>query len=335
MVKKKFAVIVAAICAVLAFCGANWFDSAKVTIDTEKNRIYQYHTIDEVGAEFAADEDTAKEKYLGAYVLLSGKIAKIEKDGKSMEVSGLTDTAQTIQCSIDKSLRPIALEHKVNDSVAIYGKLSVGLFDKKVRLNVEKIVQVPTVIKSDEVYFLLDGTVFDKTDAEKVTLDEGNIAYYIPRIWTGEEIQHNIVEEELGIIEGYQYVLNKIPGSSDTIPESLFVCYFDNQKLLADYQNDSDETELIEKAIVANILGEVKNFPTKEVKTYYGAEYTYYAGVFKNALETGTGYHAEFIFQKDGEDGIVMFLYVYKDTKHLGEVLFLSRFLEIGEKYSL
>lgn len=330
MVKKKFAVIVLTISAVLALCGANWFDSAKVTIDTENNRVYQYHTTDDIVAEFAADVNAAKEKYQDEYVLLSGRIAKIGKDGKNMEVCGLSGTTENIECSYDKSLRTSVLGYKVTDRVALYGKLSVGLFDKEVRFNVEKIAEVPAAIKSDEVYFLLDGTFFDKADAEKVTLDEGHIAYYIPRIWTGNEVQHNIVEEELGIIEGYQYVLNKIPGTSDSIPESLFVCYFDNRELLADYQNDSDETELIEKAIIANILGEVKNFPTKEVKTYYDAEYTYYSGVFKNALETGTGYHSEFIFQKDGRDGIIMFLYVYKDTKHLSDVLFLSRFLKIN-----
>lgn len=327
--KKRLAVIVFAITVVLTLCGANWFGSAKVTIDTENNRVYQYHTTDKILAEFATDTNNAKARYQGEYVLLSGKIASIGKDGKNIEISGLAETTESIECFYDKSLRDTVLGYKVNDSVALYGKLSVGLFDKEVRLNVEKIVQVPSVIKSDEVYFLLDGTSFDKTDTEKMTLDEGNIAYYVPRIWVAEEIEHNIEKEELGIIEGYQYVLNKIPGETDSIPESLFVCYFDNQKLLADNQNDSDETELIEKAIVENILGEVKSFPTKEVKTYYGAEYTYYTGVFKNALETGTGYHAEFVFQKDGYDGIVMLLYVYKDTKHLSDVLFLSRFLEM------
>lgn len=332
MWKKRLTVILFSISVVIALCGASWFDSAKVTIDTENNRVYRYHTVDKVMEAFAADVNAAKENYQEEYVLLSGKIAKIEKNGKNIEVSGLEKTTDTIVCSYDKSLQASASEYKVNDSIALYGKLSVGFFDKKVHLNVEKIVQIPEEIKSDEVYFLLDGIFFDKADAEKITLDDGHVAYYIPRIWTGEEIQHNIVEEELGIIEGYQYVLNKIPGEADSVPESVFVCYFDNQKLLADYQNDSDETEQIEKAIVANILGEVKSFPTKEVRTYYGAEYTYYAGVFKNALETGTGYHTEFLFQKDGKDGIVMILYVYKDTKHLGDVLFLSRFLEIGER---
>ena len=332
MWKKRLLVILLAISAVAALCGASWFDSAKVTIDTENNRVYHYYTVDEIMGAFAADANAAKEKYQEEYVLLAGKITQIEKTGKNIEVSGLIEITESIKCSYEKALQTSESEYKVNDSVALYGKLSIGFFDKKVRLTIEKIVQVPAEIKSDEVYFLLDGTFFDKADAEKVTLDEGHVAYYIPRTWTGEEIQHNIIEEDLGIIEGYQYVLNKIPGETGTVPESLFVCYFDNQKLLADYQNDSDETEQIEKAIVANILGEVKSFPTKEVRTYYGAEYTYYAGVFKNALETGTGYHTEFLFQKDGKDGIVMILYVYKDTKHLGDVLFLSRFLEIEER---
>ena len=109
----------------------------------------------------------------------------------------------------------------------------------------------------------------------------------------------------------------------------LFICYFDNKTQLSDYLNDSDEIELIEKAIVENILGSVGTFPSKEVKTYYGSKYTYYIGSFKSAFDTGSGYHTEFIFQEDGEDGIVVMLYVYKETTHISDVLFVSRFLEI------
>ena len=82
--------------------------------------------------------------------------------------------------------------------------------------------------------------------------------------------------------------------------------------------------------VPAIIVGIIWGYLTFYSKIEY--EYTYYDGVFKNALETGTGYHAEFVFQEDSDDGIVMLLYVYKDTKHLGDVLFLSRFLEVGEK---
>jgi len=121
--------------------------------------------------------------------------------------------------------------------------------------------------------------------------------------------------------------LNKLDGQ-DSTPESVFVCYFDNSTQLG-YAGDAGETKLIEKAIVENILGSVGSFPTKRVTTYYDAEYNYYDGVFKNALEAGEGYRTEFIFQADGEDGIVVVLYVYKEAKHVDDLLFLLRFLNV------
>ena len=154
------------------------------------------------------------------------------------------------------------------------------------------------------------------------------LEFYVPSSWVNQDVQCDILYEKIGTMEGYQYVLNKL-GAGDAEPESFFVAYFNNQKQLSDYLNDSDETKLIEKAIVENILGSVGNFPSKEVDTYYGSEYVYYIGSYKTIFDTGTGYHTEFIFQVDGEDGIVVMLYVYKEPKHLSDVLFVSRFLEI------
>ena len=54
--------------------------------------------------------------------------------------------------------------------------------------------------------------------ADHYLLDNGRVEYYIPSFW--EEIQHNISQENLGSIEGYQYVLNQMPGSQDTTPSS-------------------------------------------------------------------------------------------------------------------
>ena len=101
-------------------------------------------------------------------------------------------------------------------------------------------------------------------------------------------------------------------------------------QLISDYLNDSDETELIEKALVENILGNGGSYSSKKVDTYYGSEYVYYIGSYKTAFDTGTGYHTEFIFQADGEDGIVVMLYVYKEAKHLSDILFVSRFLKMN-----
>ncbi|MBR5508692.1 MAG: hypothetical protein IKV59_01415 [Lachnospiraceae bacterium] len=320
MIKKKITALILSICVCFSLCGAGWFDQTKVVIDMENNVIYKYYTADDLILEFSNNFKAAKEQYNDAYILLSGKVENIEKNGKYISITG-------IECSCDKDLRSTALTYQKGNSIALFGQISIGTFDKKIRLKTEKIIRVPAGVKSKDTWFLLDGTSFDKVNAKKVLLDNGKVEYYIPPSW--KTVEHDIKEEELGLLEGYQYVLNQVPGSSYSTPESLFVCYFDNKLHLSDYLNDSGETELIEKAIVKNILGNVGKFPSKEVKTYYSKEYTYYSGAFKNAFETGTGYHTEFLFQADGEEGIVMIVYVYKETKHISDILFLTRFLEL------
>lgn len=328
MLRKRILSVILALCACAVLCGAGWFDGTKVVIDTENYHVYKYYTADEILSEFTADYKAAKETYQKEYVFLSGKVTEMGKDGKYMILSGITETGFTITCSCSKELRSSALSYNPGDFAAIYGQIVVNAFNKDIQLKAQKIQTPPSVI-SDDMYYLLDGTSFNKAEAKKVTLDNGRVEYYIPPSWNG--VEHSIVEEGLGSMEGYQYVLNQIAGSRDSVPESLFVCYFDNKLQLADYLNDSDETELIEKAMVENILGDVGKFPSKKVKTYYGSEYTYYSGAYKNVLEAGTGYHTEFVFQADGEEGIVLVLYVYKDTKHISDILFLTRFLKIGK----
>lgn len=327
MIKKRMFAVILTLCACLSLCGAGLFNSTKVAIDTENNHVYKYCTADGIISEFKNDKKVAKEKFQEEYVLLCGKVTNIGKNGKNIILSGMAETELTIDCSCDKDLRSSALAYNVGDCVALYGQITVDLFDKDVHLKAERIIKAPSAIKSKDMYYSLDGSSFNKMDAKKTTLNNGGVEYYIPSSW--KEVEHSITDENLGSIEGYQYVLNQITGSSDSVPESLFVCYFDNKTQLADYLNDSDETELIEKAIVENILGSVGKFPSKKVKTYYDSEYTYYSGAFKDVFETGSGYHTEFVFQRDKEEGIVLILYVYKDTKHISDVLFLTRFLKI------
>ena len=327
MGKKRFFMVALTLWTCLTLCGAGWFGDTKVAIDTEANKVYQYVSASDLIIDFIKDEKAATKEYDKDYVLLTGKVKSVGKDGKNLEVYGKANTQLAVLCTYDKALKTMASAYKVGDSIALYGQIKVGTIDKQIHMKVEKICVAPTDVTSEDMYYLLDGTSYNKADAQKVLLDNGRVEYYIPSFW--EEIQHNISQENLGSIEGYQYVLNQMAGSQDTTPESLFVCYFDNRTQLADYLNDSDETELIEKAIVENILGKVGRFPSKEVKTYYGSEYTYYSGAFKNAFETGAGYHTEFLFQADGDEGVVLVLYVYKDTKHISDVLFLTRFLEV------
>ena len=330
MIRKKIFIVILILCTCAGLCGADWFKETKVMIDTEKDHVYKYCTADEIISEFMADHKGAKETYQKEYVLLSGKVTSIGKGGKSIILSGNTEAGLTIACSYNKELRKSALELAPGDSIALYGQITVDAFRKDIHLKAQKIIKPPSAVISKDVYYLLDGSCFDKEKAKKVTLHSEGVEYYIPLSWN--EVEHNIMEEELGTIEGYQYVLNKINGNPDPVPESLFVCYFHNKEQLADHLNDSDKTELIEKAIVENILGEVRKFPSKKVKTYYNSVYTYYSGVYRKTIETGAGYHTEFVFQADDDEGIVLILYVYKDAEHISDVLFLTRFLEIKKR---
>lgn len=329
MLRKRKMAVIWALCACLTLCGAGWFDSTRVVIDTENNPVYQYYASDDVVAVFDINENIAANKFNGMYVLFSAKVRRVGKDGKNMTLFSPAYPERDIVCSYDKSLRTAATAYKAGETVAVYGQIKVGAFDKELRLEVDKIVKVPDVATSSNMYYLLDGSSFDKAEAKKVTLNGGRVEYYIPSYWEG--IQHDMEAEGLGSMEGYQYVLNQMPGSTDAVPESLFVCYFDNRKQLADL-NDADETEQIEKAIVENILGDVGKLPSKEVKTYYGSEYDYYTDSYQTIFETGAGYHTEFVFQVDGEDGMVVVLYVYKEAKHVSDVMFLMRFLEINKE---
>lgn len=327
MRKKRIAIIIMALCLCLFLCGAGLFNTTKVLIDTENNCVYDYCTADEIIAAFTANSKAAKEKYQGQPVYISGRVVSVGDEGKNIMLTGSATSTLTIECSCDKSLRTAAMQYKGGDRIALYGRIIVSLLNGNVYLKVDKITGVPDSATSLDMYYLLDGTPFDKRNATKVTLNNGGVEYYIPSTWANKEIQRSIQDEKLGAMEGYQYVLNNL-NPSDTTPESLFVCYFDNKTHLA-YTDDADETTLIEKAIVENILGSVGIFPSKKVTTYYGSEYAYYLGVYKSIWEAGKGYRAEFVFQPDGEDGIVVILYLYRDAKHLSDIMFLTRFLEV------
>lgn len=317
MGKKKKTVILLALCACLTLCGAGWFDSSKVMMDTEKNPVYEYCTADQMMTDFEA--------YHGKYVLLSAKVRRVGQDGKNMIIFASETPEKDITCIYDKSLRAAASAYKAGERVAVYGKVQVGPFDKKITVEVVKIVNAPQLVASAEMYYQKDGASFDKTAAKKVSLGGGDVEYLIPGHW--ESIQYDIKAEGLGSMEGYQYVLNQIPGSEDSVPESLFVGYFDYGTQLS--MASTRDPEAVEKAIVENILGSVGWFPTKEVKTYYGSEYDYYIGSYKTIFGNGEGYHTEFVFQADGQEGVAVILYVYKEAKHLSDVMFLTRFLKV------
>ncbi len=310
----------------LCLCGF-LFDTVTVMVDTENNHVFEGAYADDVLSDFGKDHDAASKKYKDGYFYISGKTESVFPKGDMLMIVGASVTDNRIICECSKSLRAEALKFSPGSGLGVYGRITVDLFDREIHILAEKLVSSPLPLKKGG-YYLIDGTVIDKNLMTERTLRNGNVKYRIPAAWKG--VEHSIQNEKLGTIEGYQYVLNQLPGSTDTVPESFFVCYFDNENKLAN-TDDKKETKLIEKAIINNISGEGKgnSARSRDVTTYYGAKYNYYITDYTDEMAAGNnGYHVEYIFQKNGDDGLVMYMYVYKNAKHLSDVLLVTRFLE-------
>lgn len=327
MKTKRMLTLLLAFPMMLFLCGLG-FNNVTVLVDTENNYVYEYISADDVLIDFNKDKGAATSRYENGYYIVSGKIGSISKKGDTIDISGSSVTDNHIICSCPKALRSEALKFKVGDGIGVYGKITVDLIDKDIHIVAEKFVSDPRGVKSGSFY-LLDGKNINKNSMITRTLNNGKIRYRIPAAW--KDVEHSIAEAGIGTIDGYQYVLNHLPGATDTVPESFFVCYFDNASRLEN-ADDKNETELIEKAIINNISGEGKgdSARTSDVTTYYGAKYNYFIGSYTDVLDAGNnGYHVEYIFQKNGTDGLIMYLYIYKDAKHLSDVFFVTRFLEM------
>ncbi len=311
----------------LLLCGFGLIN-VTVLVDTDKNHVYEYIPAEDILSEYAKNMDAAKAKYKDGYYLITGKIGDVSKKGDKVNIYGSSISDGQIICSCPKELRAGALNFKKDDSVGIYGKITFSPLDKEIHFNAEKLAAAPSGVRKG-TFCLADGKSIDRNSMISRTLNNGKVSYKIPAAWKG--VEHSIIEDGIGTMDGYQYVLNRLPGSTDDTPESFFVCYFDNASRLEN-QDDKKDTLLIEKAIINNISGDGKAdlARIRNVSTYYGAKYNYFITSYTDTLDAGNnGYHVEYIFQRDGDDGLVMYLYVYKDAKHLSDVLFVTRFLSI------
>ena len=324
MKKKKRIIFAVLFLPVVAILSGFALRPASVAIDTEKERIYKYVSIDKIEQAFEIDKKAAANEYNNGFFLVSGSIDSIKTNGGSFSIKG-KNSIEGIECKCDKKLRDDITKYKVYDSVAVYGKLSVDLLNREKHISVEKVINSPSIIGSSETYFSLGGEKFDYSEAEKRKLADERVEYYIPAKW--QEIEVNIIEEKIGNIEGYQYVLNEMPGDDSYESESIFICYFDKNKLKEETDIERDLNG-VEKAIIENIEGKVGKFPVREQKTYYGTKYKYYVGKYNDKM--GNGYKTEYVFQEDKNNGIILVLYVYKDAKHLSDVMFVTRFLHIS-----
>ena len=328
--KKKLISLLLILPLILLLCGF-LFDKVTVLVDTDNRHVYEYVTADDVLSDFARNSDTAKNKYKDGCYLISGKLESISKTGETVMLTGAGVTSGHIICTFPGELMSKALEYGVGDGIGVYGRISDSWFDNDVHLTAEKITAAPGAVKSG-VYYLSDGTSIDKNSMIPRSLKNGKVRFLIPPAW--KQVEHSITEEGLGTMEGYQYVLNRLPGSRDNTPEAFFICYFDNISRLEN-ADDKKRTKLIESAIINNISGEGKaaSARNRSLTTYYGAQYDYFVGSYSDALNTGAnGYHAEYFFHRNRDEGLVMYLYIYRDAKHLSDVMFVTRLLEILKK---
>ncbi len=300
----------------------------EMAMDTTKKIVYENIDAEKILADNTTDSKKARDKYDKNYYLVKGKISEKKGDDRIIVVDIGNKYTEGIQCKCkDKEIKKLLSSYKTGDEVYIYGSIDIGSVTKKVEMKVDNLEKSRSQPFYLDGYTTEDGVSFDKSKAITKELRTNNkivrAKFFVPVKW--EEVEKNIKGEGLGKIEGYQYKLNKLSDGSST-PENLFISYFDNNNL-ADKSN-RNETALIEKAIVENILGESIKKVNKYPKTYYGEKYNYYQGVYRDSSKT---YRAEFIFLADGNEGIVTYLYVYEEgqDKHLSEVMINLRLLEV------
>lgn len=196
----------------------------------------------------------------------------------------------------------------------------------KVTLDVTKTPVTESKKTNGAVEYTVGKKKFSPALSTEKTIAGGKMKYSVPS-------EFDQVESPIKNITGNQYKLNEIPNQFRTSAEDLFVYYFSNDKYLLNL-NDRNQREAIEMAIVKNILPEAKvdgffdriQFPTKTLKAKYGTSFDYFTTTF---VDSGRKRHnVEFVFTRDGEDGIGCILYIFTEPVHKDDILYIMRTIE-------
>lgn len=331
MKKSYFSISLIIICMSMVLCGFDFFNN-KVIMDTEERRIYQVSDPGVIIDAFEKNKDLAKDRYSGNCFLLYGIVGNKGSSYKEFDIRP-DGGGNSITCSIsDKQQAGDVMKLKEGDRVKVYGKLSPGITGR-LNLKIDKVEKAGNEAVPYDMYAFIGSQPIGKSGMTVKRFYSKNksrsveATYYIPSEW--KSVEHNIKEEKLGNMEGYQYCLNNL-GKKEAYAESLIISYYDK----ADVDiNDRDKDKLIEEAIIRDILypGDedrvITGFPLKSIKTYYGAKYKYYRSTYKTA--TGEKYSVEMVFQET-ENGFVVVTYVYKNEDHIDDVMAVLRLLEAG-----
>lgn len=329
--KVKISVVFILVSVTMILCG--WlFEKKEFVLDAEKRILYQHCSVNQIITDIEKNSDAAKEKYDDGYYAVSGKISAVSKNKKSLFI-GTADGEEvtSIECTTsDKALIEEIKSLKIGENVRVYGKVKIFSFHDGASMETEQIASTEALATPETAYSYIDGKTYDISNMVARNLAGGKVKYYIPHNWT--EVEKDIIKTNLGSMEGYQYTLNEISGELAVEPESIFVCYFDSKTKLKNRSQNS-KTKEIRKTIIDNILqidGKgIKTGEIKEKKSYYGTEYYYYDDAYTDKQEQG--HHVEFVFQENANDGMIVYLYVYKEENpnHMDDILCVMRCLEI------
>ena len=204
----------------------------------------------------------------------------------------------------------------------------------KVTLDVSKNPLTESKAAGGAIEYKVGNKKFSSKLSSKKSIAGGKMKYSVPS-------EFDKVETPIENIAGNQYKLNEIPNQFKTSAEDLFVYYFSNEKYLLNL-NDRNQREAIEMAIVKNILPEARvdgffdriQFPTKTLKAKYKTangttierEFDFFPTVFTDSSKKK--HNIEFVFTRNGEDGIGCILYVFTESVHKEDILYVMRTIE-------
>ncbi|MBO4291399.1 MAG: OB-fold nucleic acid binding domain-containing protein [Lachnospiraceae bacterium] len=323
--KKIYRVPVLLLCIMNLVLGGSFWKQPEMTLDSEQHIVYQYVSLEKLLIRITSNPESAERTYLNQYFAVIGRIRVKSEDNKQMTL-GVPGAyiSDALQCNVsDTGLSDEIEGLKTGDIVKVYGKVTKGFLDGKWTFSVNQIEKTDETEISQTAYQTSGGPVLDREEMANRSLNGGKVTFYVPESWTN--VERNLVEEGLGSMEGYQYCLNEI-GQQSVQPESFFICYFDNDSHLLK-SSDRDSTELIERAVVKNILKEDPGAADLKKTSYYGADYHYYQAAYKTVF--GQNYRAEFVFRPDDTKGFVVYLYIYREKSHLDEIMTVMRLLEL------
>ncbi len=192
------------------------------------------------------------------------------------------------------------------DRVTIYGTVKKKLFVGGFKADVKALDKKE--IKTGEDIFVIPGEAeYDSNNTaacriENIRTRENDVVTYrIPSEWKKVE---RVLDDKGDHIYGCQYRINKLYDS--TVPESLYVFYFDYNKNLTD-KSRYDESGKIEAAIVRNILGlkDTGKCPESVIIAPYGTEYHYYDDKYESGADI---YHLEFVFRENEKKGMLVYM---------------------------